>query len=311
MKYLLFLLSTFAVAFGCSSQARQAESASNADSAIVADVADSEYTDISKLRITPIGRYRSYYTMFYRVSGATTTGNMAYTLTMKDSVANCEESSFCYTMANLHGPNSSYGNRFEVYKKNAEGWGRIPLKSGFTDLGYELLTGKSAEMEFSSNKFATPLKNGTYKLCKKVHFNINPHFKLTSDSIVPTATGSMCGAFECRVLSSRSDSIRMIVINHTQNTCRLSGLPSILDANTQNRHPLTRSGTTKAYEWMQANGQIKPGEGILLVIPTSWNLKDIGDAYKRSYYESGRLSEGVYSVSTLMEIELEAEFRLK
>ncbi len=83
MKYLLFLLSTFAVAFGCSSQARQAESASNADSAVVADVADSEYTDISKLRITPIGRYRSYYTMFYRVSGATTTGNMAYTLTMK------------------------------------------------------------------------------------------------------------------------------------------------------------------------------------------------------------------------------------
>lgn len=60
MKYLLFLLSTFAVAFGCSSQARQAESASNADSAVVADVADSEYTDISKLRITPIGRYRSY-----------------------------------------------------------------------------------------------------------------------------------------------------------------------------------------------------------------------------------------------------------
>ena len=179
------------------------------------------------------------------------------------------------------------------------------------DLGYELPTGKSAEMEFSSNKFATPLKNGTYKLCKKVHFNINPHFKLTSDSIVPTATGSMCGAFECRVLSSRSDSIRMIVINHTQNTCRLSGLPSILDAKTQNRHPLTRSGTTKAYEWMQANGQIMPGEGILLVIPTSWNLKDIGDAYKRSYYESGRLSEGVYSVSTLMEIELEAEFRLK
>lgn len=54
-----------------------------------------------------------------------------------------------------------------------------------------------------------------------------------------------------------------------------------------------------------------PGEGILLVIPTSWNLKDISDAYKRSYYESGRLSEGVYSVSTLMEIELEAEFRLK
>ena len=187
----------------------------------------------------------------------------------------------------------------------------MPFKSGFTDLGYELPTGKSAEMEFSSNKFATPLKNGTYKLCKKVHFNINPHFKLTSDSIVPTATGSMCGAFECRVLSSRSDSIRMIVINHTQNTCRLSGLPSILDANTQNRHPLTRSGTTKAYEWMQANGQIKPGEGILLVIPTSLNLKDIGDAYKRSYYESGRLSEGVYSVSTLMEIELEAEFRLK
>ena len=84
MKYLLFLLSTFAVAFGCSSQARQAENASNADSAVVADVADSEYTDISKLRITPIGRYRSYYTMFYRVSGATTTGNMAYTLTMKD-----------------------------------------------------------------------------------------------------------------------------------------------------------------------------------------------------------------------------------
>lgn len=158
MKYLLFLLSTFAVAFGCSSQARQAESASNADSAVVADVADSEYTDISKLRITPIGRYRSYYTMFYRVSGATTTGNMAYTLTMKDSVANCDESSFCYTMANLHGPNSSYGNRFEVYKKNAEGWGRMPFKGGFTDLGYELLTGKSAEMEFSSNKFATPLK---------------------------------------------------------------------------------------------------------------------------------------------------------
>lgn len=311
MKYLLFLLSTFAVAFGCSSQARQAENASNADSAVVADVADSEYTDISKLRITPIGRYRSYYTMFYRVLGATTTGNMAYTLTMKDSVANCDESSFCYTMANLHGPNSSYGNRYEVYKKNAEGWGRMPFKDGFTDLGYELPTGKSAEMEFSSNKFATPLKNGTYKLCKKVHFNINPHFKLTSDSIVPTATGSMCGAFECRVLSSRSDSIRMIVINHTQNTCRLSGLPSILDAKTQNRHPLTRSGTTKAYEWMQANGQIMPGEGILLVIPTSWNLKDISDAYKRSYYESGRLSEGVYSVSTLMEIELEAEFRLK
>ena len=119
MKYLLFLLSAFAVAFGCSSQARQAENASNADSAVVADVADSEYTDISKLRITPIGRYRSYYTMFYRVLGATTTGNMAYTLTMKDSVANCDESSFCYTMANLHGPNSSYGNRFEVYKKNA------------------------------------------------------------------------------------------------------------------------------------------------------------------------------------------------
>ena len=47
MKYLLFLLSTFAVAFGCSSQARQAENASNADSAVVADVADSEYTDIS------------------------------------------------------------------------------------------------------------------------------------------------------------------------------------------------------------------------------------------------------------------------
>lgn len=132
--------------------------ASNSDSAVVADVADSEYTDISKLRITPIGRYRSYYTMFYRVSGATTTGNMAYTLTMKDSVANCDESSFCYTMANLHGPNSSYGNRFEVYKKNAEGWGRMPFKGGFTDLGYELLTGKSAEMEFSSNKFATPLK---------------------------------------------------------------------------------------------------------------------------------------------------------
>lgn len=64
MKYLLFLLSTFAVAFGCSSLARQAESASDADSAVVADVADSEYTDISKLRITPIGRYRSYYTMF-------------------------------------------------------------------------------------------------------------------------------------------------------------------------------------------------------------------------------------------------------
>ena len=61
MKYLLFLLSTFAVAFGCSSQARQAESASNADSAVVADVADSEYTDISKLRITPIGRYRGYH----------------------------------------------------------------------------------------------------------------------------------------------------------------------------------------------------------------------------------------------------------
>lgn len=40
MKYLLFLLSTFAVAFGCSSQARQAENASNADSAVVADVAD-------------------------------------------------------------------------------------------------------------------------------------------------------------------------------------------------------------------------------------------------------------------------------
>jgi len=60
---------------------------------------------------------------------------------------------------------------------------------------------------------------------------------------------------------------------------------------------------------MQANGQIKPGEGILLVIPTSWNLKDISDAYTRSYYESGRL--GVYSVSTLMNIELEAEFRLK
>lgn len=117
MKYLLFLLSTFAVAFGCSSQARQAESASDADSAVVADVADSEYTDISKLRITPIGRYRSYYTMFYRVSGATTTGNIAYTLTMKDSVANCDESSFCYTMANLHGPNSSYGNRYEVYKR--------------------------------------------------------------------------------------------------------------------------------------------------------------------------------------------------
>lgn len=54
MKYLFFLLSTFAVAFGCSSQARQVESASNADSAVVADVADSEYTDISKLRITPI-----------------------------------------------------------------------------------------------------------------------------------------------------------------------------------------------------------------------------------------------------------------
>ena len=41
MKYLLFLLSTFAVAFGCSSLARQAERASDADSAVVADVADS------------------------------------------------------------------------------------------------------------------------------------------------------------------------------------------------------------------------------------------------------------------------------
>ena len=69
MKYLLFLLSTFAVAFGCSSQARQAENASGADSAVVADVADSEYTDISKLRITPIGRYRSYYYVLPSVRG--------------------------------------------------------------------------------------------------------------------------------------------------------------------------------------------------------------------------------------------------
>ena len=61
---------------------------------------------------------------------------------------------------------------------------------------------------------------------------------------------------------------------------------------------------------MHAKGMIRPGEGMLLVVPTTWNVKDI-DRYHRDYFKSGRLAEGEYSVSTSVNIELAAEFKIK
>ena len=315
MKHLTIIFIVLACTISCSAS-QQTVVGVLADSTVVGkdssiNTNGSEETDVNSLHVSAIGKYCNYYTMFYRMYGVATTYGFAYTLTMKDSVANNMDSVFCYTLKNQYGPRCTYGNRYGLYRKAINGWQRVPFIDNlyFTDLAYVLDAGVSAEGKFYSSVFATSLRKGVYSLRKDVSFDIHPHFKLMADSILP-AGESMQGAFECRILPSRSDTIRMLIVNHTQNICRLNSLPSILDANSQTCHPLTNSGHTKAFEWMHAKGMIRPGEGMLLVAPTTWNVKDI-DRYRRDYFKSGRLAEGEYSVSTSVNIELTAEFKIK
>ena len=270
-------------------------------------------TNINTLHISAIDRYRRYYTMLYHLSGADANAGLAYTLTMKDSVASCKDKFLYYTLTNLHGPLSTYGDYiYGLYRKENNGWQRVPFIDNliFKDVGYYLSRNDSTEGKVSTSVFAKPLRKGAYSLHKEISFDLQPRFKLTADSILPTG-GDMHEAFECRILPSCSDSIRMLFVNHTQNTCCLYSLPNILDNENQACHPLAYSGHFKAFEWMRDKGQIKPGEGILLVIPTTWNIKDIDDKYRREHFKSGQLAHGEYRVSTMCNIELSAEFRIQ
>lgn len=181
----------------------------------------------------------------------------------------------------------------------------------FAGVGRDLAKGDTLPETIQMSLFKNRLRPNRYQVHFYVFANIYTYGILTADSMQPVKGSELKGAFDFRIVASDTDSIRILVENHTNLSVQPVFLPSVGTDELYTVHPLARSGWVGEADYMKSCALLKGGEAMLFSIPIAWDSRRISNPNERERYKAGKLSPGKYKIGLQLEVYMDTEFEVK
>lgn len=269
-------------------------------------------TDIDfPLSQSEIEKYESRVRM-QRLPNVAITHADAYQIRTQQPVYSPQTKQIVLDVINVDGPTAEPEYHHLKQWKNGQ-WVSFPFIDNliFAGVGRDLSQGDTLPEYIHMSEFKYPLKPNKYQVNFYVFANIYTYCELTNESIMPVKETEMDGAFVFKVLSSASDSIRILFENHTNLDVQPVFLPSVGTDKLYMAHPFARSGWIGEADYMRSYARLKGGEAMLFSIPVSWDVSLITDKNYKKQFMAGRLLPGKYKMGLQLEIYMDTEFEVK